>query len=71
MREWLVIEKTAGKGVFASEEQREAKGYIPRDVAEAICGRSMDGLQFFSREESAAMHAHPEWKDSLDGDNGK
>lgn len=55
-------------GVFAPEEARTAKGYIPRDVAEALLGRSMEGAQWFTLEESETMRAHPEWR--LDMNSG-
>lgn len=64
MREWLVIENSMKNGIFVSAEVRDEKGYIPRDVAEAICGRSMAGPQWFTREESEKMRAHPEWRDT-------
>ena len=64
MREWLVIELTRGRGVFAEDAEREWKGYIPRDAAEAILGRSMDGTVWFNSDESEKLHAHPEWRDS-------
>lgn len=62
MREYLVIESSRKNAVFATEEQRTSKGYIPRDVAERILGRTLDGTQWFTREESALMRAHPEWE---------
>lgn len=62
-REWLVIERTRGKGVFASEEDRDAKGYFPRDTAEKMFGCDLSGTYFFSAEQSAAMRAHNEWRD--------
>lgn len=65
MREWLVIESSAKNMVFSSEELRNRKGYIPRDVAEKLLGRALGGMVWFTREESAAMHAHPEWRDNL------
>lgn len=66
MREWLVIENSRWYGVFRPEGMEQIKGYIPRDVAEALLGRNMDGTQWFTREESEAMCAHPEWRTSLD-----
>lgn len=65
LREWLVIESSMSKGVFISEEERTRKGYIPRDVAEAILGRSMEGTQWFTREESEVLRRHPEWRDTI------
>lgn len=64
MREWFVIISSIANGVFVLEEVRDRKGYIPRDVAEKICGRSMAGPQWFTREESEKMRAHPEWRDT-------
>lgn len=62
MREWLVIESSMKNGVFAPDEARMPKGYIPRDVAEGLLGRSLDGTQWFTREEGQLMRAHPEWR---------
>lgn len=64
MREWLVIESSMKNAVFVPDEERERKGYIPRDAAEALLGRKLDGDVWFTREESASMRAHPEWRDS-------
>ena len=68
MREWLVIEDSRKCGVFAPLEASVPKGYIPRDVAEQILGRSMEGTQWFTKEDTAKMRASPEWRPSLDGD---
>lgn len=65
LREWLVIEDSRKNAVFAPEEARTAKGFIPRDVAEKVLGRSLDGTQWFKREESQLMREQPEWRDSL------
>lgn len=62
-REWLVIEDSRKRAVFAPPEAQR-RGYIPRDVAEKLLGRSMSGTQWFSRDESAKMRAHPEWRDT-------
>ena len=64
MREWLVIESSMKNGVFASDEARSAKNYIPRDVAEVLLGRDLSGVQWFTREESKAMRGHPDWRDT-------
>jgi len=65
MREWLVIESSAKNMVFASDEQRAQKGYIPRDEAEKLLGRSLGtGTVWFTKDESAAMRSHPEWRDT-------
>jgi len=59
MREWYVIEDHAGKGVFGTEK---IHGYIPRDVVENELGiPHQEGATFFTREQSEAMRAHPEW----------
>ena len=63
-REWLIIESSMKNGVFASDEIRQRKGYIPRDVAERLLGRDLGTVTWFSKDESAAMRAHPEWRDS-------
>lgn len=73
MREWLVIESSFKRTVFASDEQRTAKpGYIPRDVAEPLLGRKIatgNNYEWFTREEGDLMRNHPEWRDDLE-DNG-
>lgn len=66
MREWLVIEDSRKNAVFAPDGARTAKGFIPRDVAERILGRRMDGNQWFTREESELMRAQPEWTVNMD-----
>jgi len=69
MREWLVIEDSRKCGVFAQLEASAPKGYIPRDAAEALLGRSMEGTQWFTKEDTAKMRAHPEWRDTLDDEH--
>ena len=64
-REWLVIEDSRKNGVFAPQDAKYPRGYIPRDVAEQLLGRSMADTQWFSQEEAEKMRAHPEWKDTL------
>lgn len=63
MREWLVIESTKKNGIFA-EEKENRRGYIPRDVVQRMFGKELDDIVWFSKEESAAMRAHPEWRDT-------
>lgn len=63
MKEWLVIEKSCSRSLFATEEDHR-KGYIPRDIAEKLLGRSMDGTVWFTLEESELMRAHPDWLDT-------
>ena len=62
MREWLVIENSMKNAVFAPEGA-DKRGYIPRDSAESLLGRPLGGMVWFTREESKAMHSHPEWTD--------
>lgn len=64
-REWFVIEDSRKNGVFAPDEARKIKGYIPRDVAESICGRDLSGTQYFTRQEGEWMREHPEWRNEL------
>lgn len=66
-REWLVIESSRKFAVFSADEDRTTpKGYIPRDVAEALLGRSIsDGAEWFDARTCAAMRAHPEWRATL------
>ena len=64
-REWLVIEDSAKNMVFASDEQRTRKGYIPRDVVEPLLGRKIRSPEWFTAEEGRLMRAHPEWRDTL------
>jgi hypothetical protein len=61
-REWLVIEASTKHSIFASPEAQKPRGYIPRDAAETILGRSMVGVQWFTQAESEAMRRHPEWR---------
>lgn len=65
MREWLVIESSMKNGVFAPKEAQKPKGFIPRDVAERILGRRLDGTQWFTREESTLMRAHCDWRSEI------
>lgn len=62
MREWLVIESSGKNAVFASDEDRKPRGYIPRDVAEPLLGRDLGGMAWFTREESEQMRKHPDWR---------
>jgi hypothetical protein len=63
MREWLVIESTWNKAVFAPDPPIPP-GYIPRDAAEKLLGRDLGGMVWFTKEDSAKMRAHPEWRDT-------
>jgi hypothetical protein len=63
-REWLVIESSMKHAVFAPDHLRDQKGYIPRDAAEELLGRDLGGTVWFTREESAAMRQHPEWRET-------
>lgn len=63
-REWLVIEDSRKNGVFMPPESKLPKGYIPRDVAERVLGRSMEGTVWFTREESDLLRAQPEWDEA-------
>jgi hypothetical protein len=64
MREWLVINDTRMNAVFAPDDAKKPRGYIPRDAAEKLFGRKMDEIVWFTKDESARMRAHPEWRDS-------
>ena len=64
-REWLVIESSMKNSVFAPDDARHPLGYIPRDAAEALLGRDLGAIVWFTREESTAMRAHPEWRCDL------
>lgn len=66
MREWLVIEDSGAKMVFADDALRlnSVMGYIPRDVVEGELNIRVepDGRHtWFRREDSEKMRAHPEW----------
>src|SRR5262245_39593217 len=61
MREWLVIEKSWKCSVFATEEDQQPTGYIPRDAAEKLLGRDLGGTVWFTAEESERMRKHPEF----------
>ena len=63
--EWLVIESSMKNGVFAPPDAAVPRGYIPRDVAEGLLRRSMEGTQWFTREEGQLLRAHPEWRREL------
>lgn len=64
MREWLVIESAYKNAVFATDGNRVPKGYIPRETAEKLLGRDLGGTVWFTREESAKMREHPEWRET-------
>jgi hypothetical protein len=64
MREWLVIESSYKNAVFATDDSKAPHGYIPRDEAEKLLGRDLGGMVWFTREESAKMRAHPEWRET-------
>lgn len=66
-REYWVIEDSAKRMVFSTPEQQKPKGYIPRAIGEEIIGRKTkkDECVYFTKEQSAAMRAHPEFKESL------
>lgn len=62
-REWLVIDNWSNHAVFGDHDG--SKGYIPRDVVEGELGIKLlpdGGWTYFSRDDSARMHAHPEWR---------
>lgn len=77
MREWLVIESTMKRAVFAGPDAEKVH-YIPRDVAEKLLCRDLGGMVWFNREESELLASAPEWSDALPdwsplgfwGDNG-
>jgi hypothetical protein len=60
-REWLVIESSYKNAVFAPDDAKKPRGYIPRDVAEKLLGRDLGGNVWFTREDSDKMRSHPEW----------
>jgi hypothetical protein len=62
-REWLVIENSQAYSVFAPDNMKKISGYIPRDVAERITGRDIDGNYWFTAEQGKQMRAHSEWRD--------
>lgn len=63
-REWLVIENSWSRGIFATEADKLPSGFIPREAAEHVLGRSMEGAQWFSKEDGEKMRAHPEWRET-------
>lgn len=67
MTEYWVIEDSRKNAVFPPNESEILKGYIPRAVGEKIIGRKTKNGEsvFFTREQCAAMRAHPEWKAAL------
>jgi hypothetical protein len=64
MRDWLVIKDSMKNSVFASDETRNRKGYIPRDVAERLLCRDLSGTIWFSKGESALLRSSLEWCDT-------
>lgn len=65
MREWLVIESSGKNSAFSSDDAKAPAGYIPRETAESLLGRSLgDGVTWFTREESEKMRACIEWTDT-------
>jgi len=62
MREWLVIETSQAHSIFAANN--EPAGYIPRDAAETLLGRPLSGTVWFTKDESAKMREHPEWRNT-------
>lgn len=64
MREWLVIVSSRKNAVFASDDEKKPHGYIPRDVAEKLLGRDLNGTVWFTREEGNKMREHPEWTET-------
>ncbi len=64
MREWLVIEDSRKNSVFAPDDFNGPAGYIPRDVAERILGRALNGTAWFSNSESEWLRRHPEWRET-------
>jgi hypothetical protein len=65
MREWLVIENSWKNGVFAPDDAKTPRGYIPRDVVEPLLGRKIEHgrVTWFTKEDGEKMRAHPEWRD--------
>lgn len=67
MREWLVVEDSGAKMVFADDALRAnpVMGYIPRDVVGGELGIRVepDGrYTWFSRDDLDRMRAHHEWR---------
>lgn len=65
MREWFVIEDSRKNAVFAPDDARKPKGLIPRDVAERVLGRKLDGACWFTKEESNLLRQQPEWESAV------
>jgi hypothetical protein len=64
-REWLVVENSHAYSVFAPDGAKKIRGYIPRDAAEQITGRNIEGDYWFSKDEGDRMCAHPEWRELI------
>ncbi len=60
MREWYVIENSRNRTVFSGSDK--IFGYIPRDVVENELGIPHRDCMWFTRKQSEAMRAHPEWR---------
>lgn len=59
MKEWYVIEDSRNGTVFFGEDK--IFGYIPRDVVNNELGIPHEDHMWFTRKQSLAMRAHPEW----------
>ena len=49
-REWFVIESSRKYAVFAPDDAKMPRGYIPRDVVEQLLGRDLSGNVWFTQE---------------------
>lgn len=70
MREYWVIDDSMKNGIFATDDMKKPKGYIPRSVGEKIIGRKTKKNEcvYFTKEQSDAMRAHPEFTTTLSKD---
>jgi hypothetical protein len=65
LREWFVIEDSRKHSVFAPDETKRPRGYVPRDAAERLLGRDLGTPTWFTRDESDALRTLPEWTETL------
>ena len=59
-----MIESSGKNAVFADDDAKKPRGYIPRDVAEKLLSRDMSGTIWFTKEDGDKMRAHPEWSNT-------
>lgn len=61
-----MIENSWKNAVFAPDDAKTPRGYIPRDVVEQLLDLVIeDGrTTWFTKEDGEKMRAHPEWRET-------